>query len=191
MRTTIFFVRHAHPDFRVKEESRPLSQEGRQDARIVLETLMDMDVDAFWCSPYPRSLETIRETAEHFGLPIHIDPRLRERECGPGGNGPGMFQRRWADHAFHEEGGESIAMVQARNVAAVGDILDAHPGQRVVIGTHGTALSAILNHYRPEFGCDDFLRIVDWMPYILEATFDGQTLLSTRELAHVEKPFAK
>ena len=191
MLTTVVFVRHAQPDWRVKDESRPLSAEGRRDARVVLEALRDKSIDACWCSPYPRSLETVRETAGHFGLEIRIDPRLRERDSGPGGNVPELFRRRWADHAFHEDGGESIAMVQARYVAAMADILAAHPGQAVLVGTHGTALSALLNHYDPTFGCDDFLRIIDWMPYILEMTFDGQVPVATRELAHVHKAFER
>ena len=30
-----------------------------------------------------------------------------------------MFQKRWADHDYHEEGGESLAMVQERNIEAL------------------------------------------------------------------------
>ena len=187
--TTLYFVRHAQPDWRVSNESRPLSEEGRRDARVVLDALRGEGIDALWCSPYPRSLETIREPADFFGLPIQIDDRLRERESGPGGNTFEWFRRRWADHDCHEPGGESIAQVQARNVAAVRDILAAHPGRRVVVGTHGTALSAILNHYDPRFGYEDFRRIIDWMPWVLALIFDGQALQSTRELVHVEKPF--
>ena len=30
-----------------------------------------------------------------------------------------MFQKRWADHDYHEEGGESLAMVEERNIEAL------------------------------------------------------------------------
>ena len=70
-----------------------------------------------------------------------------------------------------------------------GEILAENQGKNIAIGTHGTALSSILNYYRPNFGCEDFLRIVDWMPYIVELTFDGEKLLTFRELAHIEKPY--
>ena len=43
----------------------------------------------------------------------------------------------------------------------------------IVIGTHGTALSTILNFYDNNFGCEDFLRIIDWMPYIIELDFES------------------
>ena len=46
-----------------------------------------------------------------------------------------------------------------------------------------------MNYYKPEFGCKDFLRIIDWMPYIVELDFEGQKLLGISELAHIEKEF--
>lgn len=193
--THIYFVRHAQPVHSHREDStRPLTPEGKRDAALVTEVLKDRKVDLFYCSPYLRSLDTIRGCADLFGLPILRDERFREREAGENGN-RGMqdadspLRRRWQDFSWHEPGGESIGQVQARNIQALQEILAAHPGKTIVIGTHGTALSAILNYYRPEFGCEDFLRIVDWMPYVVELTFDGQTLLTFRELAHLEKKF--
>lgn len=122
-------------------------------------------------------------------MDIQTDERLREREKGADGNNHGMFQKRWADHDYHEDGGESIRMVQKRNVEALKEILAENSGKNIVIGTHGTALSSIMNYYIPEFGCNDFLRIIDWMPYIVEMDFDGQKLISISEHAHIEKIF--
>ena len=58
-----------------------------------------------------------------------------------------------------------------------------------MIGTHGTALSSIMNYYNPQFGCEDFLRIIDWMPYIVEMDFEGQNLVNLKELVYIEKEF--
>lgn len=188
--TRVYFVRHAQPEHDWQEDrTRPLTPEGQTDARAVLDFLKDKAIDAFYCSPYRRSLDTIRETAEYFGQEIHTDERLREREKGPDGNNHGMFQKRWADHDYHEEGGESLRMVQERNMAALWDILRQQAGKNLVIGTHGTALSTILNYFDPEFGCQDFLRIIDWMPYIIELDFDGERLVEKREHIHIEKEF--
>lgn len=192
--THVYFVRHAQPLHSHREDrTRPLTPEGKQDAALVAEVLTDQSIDAFYCSPYLRSLDTIRDAAAAFGLPIVQDERLRERESGQGGNvslraEDSPLRRRWQDFSWHEPGGESIGQVQQRNIAALKEILDANPGKTMVIGTHGTALSSILNYYLPRFGCEDFLRIVDWMPYIVELTFDGQKFLTFREIAHVEKP---
>ena len=130
-----------------------------------------------------------RETAEYYRMDIQSDERFREREKGVNGNSHGMFQKRWADLDYHEEGGESIGMVQRRNIEALKEILAANDGKNIVIGTHGTALSSIMNYYIPEFGCDDFLRIIDWMPYIVELDFEGQNFVALSELAHIEKEF--
>lgn len=188
--TKIFFVRHAQPEHNhADDRTRPLTQEGIIDSKIVLETLKDKEVDAFYCSPYMRSISTIQETADYFKMNIQMDERLREREKGADGNNHGMFQKRWADHDYHEHGGESINMVQRRNVEALKEILAQNNDKSIVIGTHGTALSSIINYYIPEFGCDDFLRIIDWMPYIVELDFEGQELISITEHAYIEKEF--
>lgn len=188
--TTVYFVRHAQSDWKSgSDRERGLTAEGTEDAKVVLDFLRDKPVDAFWCSPYRRSLDTIREAAAHFGLPIHTDERLRERESVPGGNNRELFRKRWADFGWHEPGGESLGSVQERNIAALGEILEQERGKTVVIGTHGTALSTILNYYDPGWGCASFLRIIDWMPFVVEVDFEGSRFLSRREHVRVEKIF--
>ena len=189
--TRVYFVRHAEPvHAHADDRTRPLTAEGLEDRKIVLETLKDKEIDAFYCSPYVRSMATIEEVAKAFGMEIHTDERLREREKGNEGNSSGnVLKMRWTDFSFHEEGGESIGMVQERNMAALKEILGANEGKNIVIGTHGTALSSILNYYNPRFNCDDFLRIVDWMPYIIELDFEGEKCVGVTEHAYVEKVF--
>ena len=110
--TRVYFVRHAQPEHDWEEDrTRPLTEEGKKDSVVVLEFLSNKKKDAFYCSPYKRSMDTIAETADFFTKEIITDERLREREKGPDGNNYGMFQKRWADHDYHEDGGESIAMV--------------------------------------------------------------------------------
>ena len=188
--TTVYFVRHAQSDWRSgTDRERSLTAQGLEDRRVVLDFLRDKPVDAFWCSPYRRSLDTIQEAADHFGLPIRIDERLRERETAPGGNCRELFRKRWSDFDWHEPGGESLGSVQQRNIAALTDLLSANRDKTLVIGTHGTALSTILHHYDPSFNCDSFLRLIDWMPFVVELDFDGTVFLSKTEHAHVEKEY--
>ena len=188
--TKVYFVRHAQPEHMWEDDrTRPLTAEGKKDAEIVLDFLKNKEIDVFYSSPYKRSFDTIADAAAFFGKKIFTDERLREREKGMNGNCHGMFEKRWADHDYHEENGESINMVQKRNIAALTDILTENKGKKIVIGTHGTALSAILNFYYPNFGCKDFLRIIDWMPYIIELDFDGDKLLSIKEQCYIEKEF--
>ena len=189
-KTRVIFVRHAqslHPYS--DDRTRPLTDEGMSDRGIVLDTLKDRRIDAFLCSPYQRSIDTIKTTADFFGAEIITDERFRERRCGE--NASVMCEKRWADFSFAEEGGECLDSVQKRNIEALKEVLHSYEGKTVVIGTHGTALSCILNYYDRSFGLEDFLRIVNWMPYIVELTFDGETLEEKKELEHVVKAFQK
>lgn len=188
--TRVYFVRHAQPDFAWKDDrTRHLTEEGKQDAGIVLDFFKDKKIDVFYCSPYKRSIDTIAATAQYFEKEIITDERLREREKGPDGNNHEMFKKRWADYNFHEEGGESVAMVQKRNIEALNRILCDNPDKEIVVGTHGTALSTILSFYDSSFGCEDFLRIIDWMPYIIELDFEGDRLVGKYEHCYVEKEY--
>ena len=190
--TIIYFVRHAQPEHAWEDDrTRPLTGEGRRDSAIVFEFLKDKHIDAFYSSPYKRSIDTIADSANFFGKDIITDEDLREREKGENGNNHGMFHKRWADHNYHEEGGESIAMVQKRNMRALTEILRDNIDKEVVVGTHGTALSTILNFYDKSFGCDDFLRIVDRMPYVIELDFEGDKLVGKVEHCYVLKEFKK
>lgn len=190
--TKIYFVRHAQPEHAWEDDrTRPLTGEGRRDSAIVFEFLKDKHIDAFYSSPYKRSVDTIADSADFFGKDIITDEDLREREKGENGNNQGMFRKRWADHNYHEKGGESIAMVQKRNMRALTEILRDNIDKEVVVGTHGTALSTILNFYDKSFGCDDFLRIVDRMPYVIELDFEGDELVGKVEHCYVLKEFKK
>lgn len=189
--TRVYFVRHAQSDHDWEEDrTRPLTEEGKKDSEIVLEFLKDKNIDAFCCSPYKRSMDTIADAAAFFRKEIITDERLREREKGTDGNNHAMFQKRWSDHDYHEEGGESLAMVQERNIAALNEILSENIEKDIVIGTHGTALSTMLNFYDSNFGCEDFLRIIDWMPYIMELDFEGNQLVGKQEHCYLLNRFS-
>ena len=188
--TRVYFVRHAQPRYDcANDAARPLTPEGEKDAEKVRDFFKDKQIDAFYSSPYKRSVDTIEPAARFLGLDIITDARLREREKGPGGNTKGLFQKRWANKNYHEEGGESIHMAQKRNMLALEDILRANEDKNVVVGTHGTALSSILNYYDNSFDCSSFLRMIDWMPYIIELDFEKLDLINTTEHLHIEKEF--
>ncbi len=188
--TRIYFVRHAQPEYSWEDDrTRPLSEEGVRDSQCVCETLKNVTLDYAVSSPYLRSVKTIEACAAGHGLAIHFDERYRERDHQKGSNNREMFRKRWSDLEYHEEGGESLSMVQRRNIEGLTELLDSHPDENILFGTHGTALSTILNYYDPSFGCDDFLRIIDYMPYIIRLDFDGRTCVSREELLIIKKEY--
>ena len=188
--TSIYFIRHAEPDHVWEDDrSRPLTAEGIADSLRVRDFLKTHKINIYMSSPYKRSLDTIREAALANGIDIIMDERFREREKGLNGNTFNMIQMRWDDFDFHEEGGESLHMVQSRNIEALLEILDKYEGQKIAIGTHGTALSTILNYFDPSYHCHDFLRIIDFMPYIIRLDFDKTSCVGKEELLIIEKEF--
>ena len=187
-RTTVIFVRHAqslHPYS--DERTRPLTETGMEDRSLVLDTLRGRHIDAFLSSPYLRSVQTVSPAAESFGLEVRTDERFRERLNGPGAGVPGTLEKRWTDFSFAEEGGESLGEVQRRNIEAINDDLRAYAGRTIVVGTHGTALSTILNYYDPSFGLEEYRGISYLMPYIVEMSFDGEELIEKKVLAFTDR----
>ena len=169
--TKIYFVRHAQPDESWEDDrTRPLTSLGMEDRKAVTACLSAYPIDAFYASPYRRSVDTISGAAQAFGMEIHTDERFRERKQGK--NSYDYLQQRWENFDFCEPGGECLRSVQTRNIEAMKEVLLHHPNQSVVIGTHGTALSSILHYYNPAFASADFLRIRLWMPYILRLDFE-------------------
>ncbi|WP_287824653.1 histidine phosphatase family protein [Clostridium sp.] len=188
--TSIYFVRHAEPNHIWEDDrTRPLSDEGLEDIKKVADFFRDCEIDYYISSPYKRSIDTIRQIASYHGLSIQIDERLRERKSGLDGNNVGMFQKRWKDFNFCEEGGETLNMVQTRNIEAIFEVLNNYRDRNIVIATHGTALSTILNYFTPPYECNDFLRIIDFMPYIIRLDFNGVNLVGKEELLIVKKEF--
>lgn len=69
------------------------------------------------------------------------------------------------------------------------ELLANHMDESILFGTHGTALSTILNYCDRDYGCEQFLRMIDYMPYIIRLDFDGSMCLGREELLIVEKEY--
>lgn len=82
-----------------------------------------------------------------------------------------------------------LKVVQKRNIEAILEILNKYKNKNVVIGTYGTVLSTILNYFYPDYNCNDFLRIIDFMPYIIRLDFDGENLVGKEEVLIIKKEF--
>lgn len=188
--TRTFFVRHAQPDESWKDDrTRPLTRIGLEDRKKVTDLLVKIPIECFFSSPYKRSIDTVSECANALNLRIHTDERFRERQSGENGHHINLLHKRWEDFNFCEEGGESLRSVQKRNIEALNEILANYKDKIIVIGTHGTALSTILNYYNSSFDCNGFKRIWHFMPYIIRLDFNGTEIIGREELLMVERGY--
>ena len=186
--TSIYFVRHAQPDEKCKDDrTKPLTPLGINDRQEVTKLFSDIQVDKFISSPYKRSYDTIADCANTKGMIISTDERLRERDQGI--SSIKFLEKRWDDFDFCEEGGETIRSLQQRNIEALKEILQEYNGMNIVIGTHGAALSSIMNYFDSSFGCNWFKKIWFCMPYVIRLDFNNWDLIGSEELLSLERGY--
>jgi 2,3-bisphosphoglycerate-dependent phosphoglycerate mutase len=127
--TLIWLVRHGDCYEGMAEGTNPpLSPLGRSQAARLAERVKRAGATTVYTSPLRRAVETAQAIAED----VHEDQRLVEIELELGDDGNLEFK-------------ESAASVVTRMRAAIDDIVAAHPGEHVVVVTHGVALMAYLS----------------------------------------------
>jgi len=177
--TTVYFVRHAQADNTIRDgRTRPLTEKGLIDRHLVTEFLQDKRIGAVLSSPFKRAIDTVAPFAEQSGLSIETIEDFRERESDTDWDRSTYFafmERQWSDFSYTLSDGECLAKVQARNIAALQQVLARHKNKSIVIGTHGTALSTIINYYDKTYGFEDFMAMVYILPWVVKMVFDGHT----------------
>ena len=182
--TTVYFVRHAEPNYENHDDrTRELSPKGMEDRRLVTKFLSDKKVDVVLSSPYRRAVDTVSEFAESQGLAIRIVEDFRERRIDSEWIADFLsFSRaQWADFDYRLLDGEYLREVQERNIRALNSVLEEYQGKTVAVGSHGTALSTIVNYYDRRFGYQEFDKIRALMPWIVRFTFDGKNCVDMKQ----------
>ena len=172
--TDIYFVRHAEPNYNNHDDmTRELSPKGMKDRELVTEFFADRQVDVVLSSPYKRAVDTVAHFASLRNIPITTIYDFRERKVDSVWiDDFGAFTRdQWADFNYKLTDGETLAEVQKRNIAALQEVIEKHRGKTVVVGSHGTALSTIINHFVSQFGIEEFTRIKSIMPWVVRFSF--------------------
>ena len=106
----------------------PLSATGRRQAERLAERVRRAGAKAIYSSPYRRAVETARILGDH----VREDARLVEIELELREDNSLDFK-------------ETPTSVLERMRAAIDDIVEAHPGEHVVVVTHGVALMAYIS----------------------------------------------
>jgi len=147
--TTLLLARHGETDWnrelRIQGSSDvELNDLGRRQAQALAKELTDVDLDAIYASDLSRASATAAAVAATHGLDVRFDPRLRERSFGSWEGLTREDMDAMPPGSRHD--GESDEEVRARMLAAVEEIAAAHPGEQVLIVSHGGALNTLWHH---------------------------------------------
>lgn len=156
--TRICLVRHGETDWNVAlrmqgHRDLPLNRVGEAQARAAGLAFAGASAAAVYSSDLQRARRTAAPIAEALGLPVVPLAALRERNFG---RCEGMtiaevratyaadaeaFARRDPDYV--PPGGESRRQFRDRVITCLQELVDYHPGQSIVIVTHGGVLDAV------------------------------------------------
>lgn len=155
--TTLLLIRHAAHDWlgRGIPGRLPgvgLNAEGHAQARGWAER-MDAAVDAIYSSPQQRAQESIAPFAAKQGLPVMVASEFDEIDFGDW-TGRTMEQlkadsvrwRQWVERRSlaAPPGGEPFHQVAKRAMAGIDRLARSHPGQVVLVVSHGDVIKAIV-----------------------------------------------
>jgi broad specificity phosphatase PhoE len=140
--TTLFLVRHGETDWNADgrlqgQTDRPLSDFGRRQAKQLAEELADEGLEAIYSSDLARARETAEIAGERLGLPVVLDPDLREKDWGTW-EGLTAVERDRVEFV-----GESTEAHRDRILCALRRIAERHPDGRVLVVTHGGSMRRV------------------------------------------------
>lgn len=159
--TTLYLVRHVQAEANLRrlfhgQTDGQVTELGLKQAERLRARFADIPLDAAMSSDLSRALTTAKSIVDaHEGLPLLVTPALREI-CAGAWEGLSIdeiertypddfagFMR--VDRDARLGGGESIGEVAARLTAAADVFVRSHPGQTLLLVSHGCALTSFLS----------------------------------------------
>lgn len=187
--TIIYFIRHAEPDLTIHDEmTRPLTANGLLSSNNVTKYLIDKNIHQVFSSPYLRAVQTVQGFADELGLEVITIEDFRERKIDDVWIEDFMsfVKEQWNDYDYKLSNGESLRETQVRNIVALEALLQQYQGKNLVIATHGTALSTMIQYYYKDFGYEDFYEIRCKMPWIVKMEFEEKICKSIMSIDILE-----
>lgn len=185
----LLLIRHALP-VRVDEGTVDgpadphLAPLGLAQAEALAAWLSAEQIDAIWCSPMRRALETAAPVAERLGRPVTVDDGLAEYDRDAASYIP-IEELKAANDPRWSELPEQPEEFKAVVVAAMERIVTAHPGQRVAVVCHGGVVNAYAGHV---LGVDNplfFLPEYTSITRVLAASSGERSISTLNESAHL------
>lgn len=156
---TLWLVRHGQTDWNLEgryqgQTDLPLNATGLAEAERAAALLAGQPIDAIYTSDLRRAEQTAAAIARACGIPYRVEARLREIDLGEWegelfadikARHPELIEARRRDPLdFRAPGAESLREVAERVCEATDAIAARHPGETVVIVSHGVALAPLI-----------------------------------------------
>ena len=202
--TVIILVRHGQTEWNRVERFRgcadvPLNEAGLAQAEAVAQRMAaEWQLAAVHSSPLSRAVQTGEAIARPFGLPVIPCPGLIDIDYGQWqGLTPEEARARWPEtvqawystpHLERIPGGETLAELRVRGMAAVRSLAVQHAGQTVALVGH-TVINRIILLAVLGLGDDRFwhLRQDNCAINVFEAEAGDFTLVSMNDVCHLRR----
>ena len=157
--TIFWLLRHGQTDWNLEgrytgQNDPPLNQTGLEDAARAARFLASRPLRAIYSSDLQRARLTAEIIAQATGRQVRLEPRLREVYLGEWeGQLFSDIRARYRAEILERElhpvnsrppGGETLAELWQRVRQVVAEIAARHPGEEVVLVSHGLTLAALI-----------------------------------------------
>jgi probable phosphoglycerate mutase len=204
MKTRLILVRHAEAEGNYIRRFHgwtdgDITEKGHMQARLVAERLRDVPVDVLYSSSLKRTMQTAAYISEIKGLPVIRTDKLKEINGGDWEDMPfEILHDKWpaeyetwerTPHAHRMPNGESMEDFEDRLFKEVMYIINENIGKSVCMVTHGTAIRALLCHFR---GCSlEEMINVNWCDNTALTVIDHEdskfSIVTEGDTAHLDK----
>lgn len=146
---TYYVMRHGEANSNVNnvmdkgtDPNNHLTENGRLQVEEGAKTLSNKNIEIIVASPILRGKETAEIVAQHFGLPIIFDERLKEYDMGDYDGKSrkeffASFDTSFVEFDARPEGGETHREMMHRSMAVIYDLEKKYEGKNILIVTHG------------------------------------------------------
>ena len=133
----------------------PLDSVGLAQARSVAARLQGKTIGALYSSDLRRAAKTAELVAAALGVEPIVHAGWRERDVGQfagltSAEAKALYPSEWAvwqtGGGLNPPGGERQVVFQRRVIACFEEIVARHPGETVLVVSHGGAIAAVVSH---------------------------------------------
>ncbi|ENH97285.1 phosphoglycerate mutase family protein [Gracilibacillus halophilus YIM-C55.5] len=166
----ILLVRHC--DALGQHKDSPLTKKGLQQAYELARLLerQSFSIDHIICSPYLRSVESIRPFANRMNISIKTDERLKERVLSeePVDDWLEILEESFQNYQLKLPGGESSNDAFLRANELLDECMTNATNENFLLVTHGNLLTLMLKKFHADVGFQDWKNLSNPDVYVVQ-----------------------